>query len=395
MSKTLIVFAGKYDQGTAGAKRVRQFARGLRLAGDDAFVIGYYRGNYLSSTQIQWKIDLWGVPFSEVHIKKGALTNIKVFWDALTLSSRLGELAVRSCREQGCDRVILYGTNWFMMRSVVKRLSKLRILVIADFTEWWVINGGQFYQWLSEALFKCLCVSKLSGLIGISSFWKTYASKVAKPIILIPAMVDEVYNETIHVRSSEFIIVYVGPLFRRDLPEAMLDGILLAIDRGIQLQFHIIGSSGFFPESVRFVQRINKDPVLNKRVHLHGWISREKINHIYAEADSFLLLRGNDLQSVACFPTRLSEFLSTGVPVITSNTDNVSSYLKHLDNCYLLSPGNAPEELADAICYLVTHEKDRIKIGKAGQDLANQKMNFQHHGCRLKSFLDELQVEFK
>ena len=57
MGKTLLVFAGKYEGNSAGAKRVRQLARGLRDAGDDACVISYRRGARAANDALIWMTD--------------------------------------------------------------------------------------------------------------------------------------------------------------------------------------------------------------------------------------------------------------------------------------------------------------------------------------------------
>lgn len=392
MGKTLIVFSGIYDNGTAAAKRVRQFARGLRCAGDDAAVICYYRGIRSQYKQILWDVDRWGVPYTCVGIAEGSIKNYLVVRDVLTLSSRLGTLAVKACGE-GFDRVLLYGTNWFIMRLVVKQLSRLRLPIVADFNEWILMGGGSVTEWLDEKWFRSFCVLKLAGLVCISPFWESYSKKVTKPMLLIPAMADDEFSDLSTCASSTFNLVYVGVLYRRDLPETMLEGVRLAIERGVHFTFHIIGRPGLFPESVRSLKRIETDPLLQTCVHVHGWVTRDQLQKSFAEAGAFLLLHGNDWQSWACSPTRLPEYLSLGVPVIYSKTKYLPQNLKHGQNICLLPESNSPEELADAIGYLVKNRDDGKKIGRAGRELALSEFYFENHGRRLKQFLDDLQKD--
>jgi glycosyltransferase involved in cell wall biosynthesis len=393
MSKTLIVFSGKYDDGSAAAKRVRQFAMGLRFAGDEAAVVGYFRGIRLPCSQISWDVDSWGIPYSGVSIAEGALNNYLVIRDAVSLSSRLGVLAVKACKE-GFDRVILYGPSWFSMRLVVKKLSQLGLPIVVDFNEWMLRDGRPLSEWIDQELFRRFCVSKLAGLVGISLFWEGYSKKVSKPMLLIPAMADDEFTDVHHCAESDFNLVYVGVLFRRDLPEKMLDGVRLAIDRGVNFKFHILGRPGKYPESIRCLKRIEEDPVLQSRVQVHGWLTRDQLLKSYSEASSFLLLRANDWESLACSPTRLPEYLSLGVPVIYSNTKYLPHSLKHGENIWLLSEENTPEELADAIGHLVKHRDERIRIGRAGRELALSDFFFEKHGECLKKYLDNLQSAY-
>jgi len=395
MGKTLIVFAGKYDSGSAGAKRVRQFATGLRCAGDHAAVVSYYRGVNSLSLKISWNIDRWGVPHAGVNIVEGKLFNHKVLWDVLTLSSRLAELAVQACRDHSFDRVLLYGTSWFNMRVVVKRMSQLHVPLVIDFTEWMLFKGRPIREWLDQELFRRICVPKLAGLVIISPFWESYARKVAKPFILISAMADDELADLTFCNTRDFNLVYVGILFHRDRPEIMLDGVRLAIERGVNIRFHIIGRPGSFPESTRIMRRIDADPLLRNRVLIHGWVSRDELLKCYSEASSFLLIRENDWESLACFPTRIPEYLSSGVPVITSKTTGLHSSFIHRENIWLLPAGNEAEKLADAIGYLATHQDDGKRIGLAGRELAKKEFAFDKHGRRLSQFFDSLQETFE
>ena len=171
-------------------------------------------------------------------------------------------------------------------------------------------------------------------------------------------------------RGNGFSVVYVGVLFRRDLPDTMLDGVRVAIERGVDFTFSILGRPGGFPESVESVRRIEADPVFRNRVQIRGWVPRDHLRQIYSDAGSFLLLRQDDWISLASFPTRLPEFLSTGVPVITSRGENVDPYLKHRENAWLLPSGHAPQELADGISYLAAHRDEGLRIGRAGREVA-------------------------
>jgi glycosyltransferase involved in cell wall biosynthesis len=262
--------------------------------------------------------------------------------------------------------------------------------MVADFTEWFLCEGWLAREWLDEELFRRLCVPSLAGLVGISPFWETYARRVGRPILLVPAMADDEFADLKPGGGDGFNVVYVGVFFRRDLPETMLDGVQLAIERGVEFKFNILGRPGLFPESVKSLRRIEADPLLRKRVQIHGWVPREQLRRIYSGAGSFLLLRQDDWRSLASFPTRLPEFLSSGVPVITSTSKNVDPYLKHRENAWLLPAGHAPQELADAISYLAVHQDQVTRIGRAGREVARTKFSFMAHGERLKEFLDRL-----
>ena len=363
---------------------------GLRSAGDDAAVVSYCRGSRGPEGQIEWAVDRWGVPHAAVGIAEGKLTNPGVVADVLSVSSRLSDIVARACGDRAFNRLLLCGTNWSTMRAVVRRAGALGLPMVADFNEWFLFNRRPAREWLDQELFRRLCVPRLGGLVGISPLWEEYARSVGRRILLVPAMADDEFGNVVPRCGSALSLVYVGVLFRRDLPGTMLAGVRLAIERGVDVRFHILGGAGLFRESVETLQRIDADSVLRERVQVHGWVGREELRRIYGEAGAFVLLRQDDWEARASSPTRLPEYLSSGVPVITSSSENVAGYLEHAENAWLVPAGHAPKDVADAICYVAAHREDGMRIGQAGREVARTKLWFLSHGKRLKEFLDQL-----
>jgi glycosyltransferase involved in cell wall biosynthesis len=390
LGNTLIVYAGKYDGTTAGARRVRQLAMGLREAGDGACVISYHRGSRTTEDSISWMTDQWGVDHASVPVTDGSIRNPRVLWDALTVSSRLGDMATKALRQRGFDRVLLYGSSWTGLRAVVGRMHRAAVPMVADLNEWFLWDQRPLMVVLDQNLFRRFAAPRLAGIAGISVFWDDYARRLGKPVILIPALGDDEFEDLEAPSSDVFNLVYVGVLFRRDLPLTMIDGVRAAAQRGCKFRFIILGRPNLFPAATEALRQLQADPLLHNRVEITGWVERERLREVYREAGAFLLLRGNDWESRASFPTRLPEFLASGRPVITSMTGDAAFHLQHRQNAWLLPEGHEPERLADAICHLAVHREEATQIGRAGRVVARKEFCFRVHGQRLKEFLDRL-----
>lgn len=392
MGKTLIVYYGKYDGETGGAKRVRRFARGLRAAGDEACVLSYRRANRSTSGRVSWATDRWGVDYACVSITNGSSLNPLVFRDGVTLAWRLASAALEAVRQRGLDRILLYGQSWQGLGAAVRRFGDAGLPMAADLNEWWRWGQGLYQISMDQRLFRRICLAKISGIIGISTFWEEYARRLGKPVLRVPAMADEEFEDLGRCQSGAFNLVYVGMLFRRDLPQTMMDGVRLALQRGCRFKFIILGRANLFPEALQAVRQIQSDQLLLDNVKITGWVEHRRLEEVYRDAGAFLLLRDNVWESRVCFPTRLPEYLTTARPLITSEVGDASLYLRHKQNAWLLPEGHQPEKLADAICHLVVNREDSGRIGQAGLDTARQEFSFQHHGQRLRLFLDDLKV---
>lgn len=391
MSDTLIVFLGKYGDNTASAKRIRQLARGLREAGDQAAVIGYRRGAPVEAADaIRWTTDEWGVEHASVGVRGGSIRRPEVMRDALALPLQLAELVDRAVRERGFQRALLYGAGAFALRPALCRLRRARVPVVADLNEWHAWKRGSIRSALDQTLFRRFCLPELAGIVGISNYWEEYSQLRQKPVILIPPLSDGEFADLEEPIRGPFNLVYAGVLFRRDLPRTMIEGVRLALERGCDFRFIIVGRPSRFPEARQTLRQIAANPLLRERIHVTGWLEREPMREVFRNAGAFLLLRGGDLESRASSPTRLPEFLESGRPVITSRSVDVDTESRcvHRRNAWLLPEGHAPEELAGAICHLADNWDERVRIGRAGRELAGREYGYRRQGELLKRFLD-------
>lgn len=67
---------------------------------------------------------------------------------------------------------------------------------------------------------------------------------------------------------------------------------------------------------------------LGDALAFHGWVSVEQLRSILASADFGVLLRADARWSRSCFPSKVPEFLSLGVPIICNLTSDLGVYLR-------------------------------------------------------------------
>lgn len=386
MPRTLIIYCGRYPGGAAGAKRVRQFAQGLRLAGDEAHILGYRRGGPADQPN-QWELDHFAVPYRTVHIRAGPKRSPLVLMDAMHLFDRLAEAALCAHRDINYDRAILYGHSWLGLHKVTAALSRAGIPMAADMNEWWLWDARRAGTCIDQVLFRRHCLPKIRAILGISSFWEDYARRIGKRCMIVPAMADNEFQALPLPQFAPFNLVYTGFMFRRDLPQTLLQGVRLAIARGFDVHLVIVGKMDAFVEARAAVRRIQSDPELRHRTHITGWIERDELYRIYSRASAFVLLRNDDWETRVSFPTRIPEYLSTGRPVIASRAGDIGRYLVDGCDACLLDPGDHPDQLADVICELMSVPNKAQSIGRGGRQSVAA---FSHelHGRRLKEFLD-------
>jgi glycosyltransferase involved in cell wall biosynthesis len=205
------------------------------------------------------------------------------------------------------------------------------------------------------------------------------------PTLSDDRLVDPVPDEK---PRGEFRLVYVGKMYRRDLPKTLLAGVREALRRGVSVRLTVVGRMDCFSEAKRAQAEAIACPVLRGRVEFTGWVSDEAMQQQRRLADAFVLLRDDEREARACFPTRLPEYLLTMKPVILSDVGDIPLYLQHRHNAWLLPPGDRPRELADAIAALAGNPEEACRIGRVGRDTALSDFSFRVQGPRLLEFLE-------
>ena len=122
------------------------------------------------------------------------------------------------------------------------------------------------------------------------------------------------------------------------------------------------------------------------RIRMMGWVSDDVLQREMAAADAFVLLRSDDRETRALFPTRLPEYLATGKPVILSDAGDLAFYVQHQRSAWVIPPGDRPDALAEAIAHLATHPQEAREVGLGGREALVQSFSQEKLSQRIVEF---------
>ena len=71
----------------------------------------------------------------------------------------------------------------------------------------------------------------------------------------------------------------------------------------------------------------------------------EKVQEAVSNADYTILIRENNRMTMAGFPTKVSESISCGTPVITTKTSDIDNYLPEGEGAYYIEIENIEESV--------------------------------------------------
>jgi len=85
-------------------------------------------------------------------------------------------------------------------------------------------------------------------------------------------------------------------------------------------------------------------------------------------------------------PLSLGEAMAYGIPCVATDAGGNKEIVAHGQTGYIVKPGS-PEQLADAINYLLTHDEERARMGARAQYRVREYFNIE---SRMKELKKEL-----
>jgi glycosyltransferase involved in cell wall biosynthesis len=385
--KVLIALPRLYPSKDAAASHIRLLIRGLREAGAHVSVIAL--GEAATGTDVSKTASGEAEHITVAVDKSSLLGRAKSF---LFAPEAIARAVSRRLSKGDIDVVITYGQSYRTARSLTKACQLCRTPLVGITTENWPFAVDMPFLALDNWLFRRLIQPRFAGVLAISEWLERDAHKSGVPALLLPALGDPSLplQGKLSLGDGDFNLVYVGTLFRRDLPATLLEGFRrFALDH-TRASLTVIGNLSSSEGGQWFADQIRRDPFLSTRVNITGWVSDEELNGHMSRASAFVILRNDDQISRACFPFRLFRFMMTGRPVILSATGEPMRLYGHLSACLKIPPGHHPDDLAAALDKLIRDPRLAERIGLAGRQQAAKLQDYAAHGRAAHSFLQRV-----
>ena len=301
--------------------------------------------------------------------------------------------------------VVLYGSpRVSIFAKLLKSFCKLKnIRFVMDIVDWLAIYDGniifRIVKYLDINYLKKHIANDADGIISISSYLKRYYSKKVKNIIVIPPLSGQINLENLNNGGNEIKkLIYVGAPFslsKRNLKENYFkDRLDLVIDYlstllDVEFLFNIYGIT---LKEYLFVVQKHKDVLekLKNKIIFHGKVSNLEAKNKISKADFSILFRNVNKMTSAGFPTKVSESISCGTPVITNSTSDLESYIINGKNGFLVNLNLKPltKELTN-ILSLTNSEVNKMKMYCFNDNLFSPKKYVQS----TNEFLNKLKIK--
>ncbi len=206
--------------------------------------------------------------------------------------------------------------------------------------------------------------------------------------IIIPMTVDtDRFDKLLPIELRDpYLITYCGDLSQnKDGTLSLIKAFYLLASQNEKYKLQLIGSNNDLNVIKNVITLINQLKLEN-RVILSGYMHPDKIPEALMKSSVLVLCRPNNKQAEGGFPTKLGEYLASGVPVVVTSVGEIPLYLKHKETAFLCEPDDI-ESFYNTLNYVILNYEEAIEVGLRGRELAYNIFSYKIQGKILSDFL--------
>lgn len=288
------------------------------------------------------------------------------------------------------DKIIVYRGGWLWYIAICLTAHLKSVKIYLELNEYPYFSAQNIIHKIYRKLTFHLSFPLFNGFIVISETLRSVGDKyksnnahiIKVPIVVIPT---EFQLETKKITSP--YIFHAGTLSQqKDGVVDMIKSFALA-SRKISKEIRVFLAGTFDNQNDKSqVEDILKEYNLKDRVIFTGYLNYKDVKGYMQGASLAIISKSNTLQNKYGFPTKLGEYLASGIPVILTNVGESMYYMKNNYNASIVEPDN-PELIADEIIRLFSDEKKRKQLASNGEKLVHEEFNYLYQAERIVNFM--------
>jgi len=220
-------------------------------------------------------------------------------------------------------------------------------------------------------------------------FYKNNGANIKK-LFKVPSTVDvRRFSQTYPKPLSYKYICYCGSLTtQKDGVDILIKSFAKIAIRFPDINLLLIGKADKQQDDTYF-RRLVSDFEIEDRVLFIGKLPRNEIPAYLCNAEILALARPRSMVADAGFPSKLTEYLATGKPVVVTRVGEIPVFLMDGVNAFLSDP-DSPEAFSNKLSYVLENYYYAKKAGEKGRELATTIFNYNYQTKRILDFLSLL-----
>jgi glycosyltransferase involved in cell wall biosynthesis len=390
--RILFVFNGRYPEGMAMSNRLHLYCKGLIAEGIDPEVMVPSSGEIFTNHLFD------GIKYSSfrnpVIFKNYFLRQIN--------STFASFIYARNCFKysKSHDLLFLIGYGWFATSLMIfgAHLGGARTVLEINENPYSPEAGRLDAIWIRKVrryLMLNIPFRISDGFIAISDklveLINKYKNKTAKTI-KIPILVDKIVEFNVNYKKTNIPFVFhAGAQSEtKDGSSAVFEAFVKAC-RQLKGNLHFVLTQNIMhPDLSKKINELIMSNRLETKVTFLGYVSKLNLIELRNSCSLAIVNKPPNWQNDFNFPTKLGEYLASGIPTIVSSTGEMSKYLRDNETAFIVAP-NDVNAITTKIVFIIEHPQIAKKIGQAGRELANKEFFYMKHAGSLAVFLNSME----
>ena len=388
---SIIIFceSSSFPEGNAATNRIHTYAKGFTENGMTVHVISF-ANKYISNGNGLTNGIYFYHPFGQ---KKRSKYFIIRRWHKFIKYFKTIQLAKEINKKDKIIAVNSWTLLLFTQLFIFFLAKSLKSKMILERNEHPLRHHkGSFIKQIHGNLKLYFEIKLCDGIFCISrylvDFYKNNGFDPQK-LFLVPSTVDP--SRFIQTGEKPFLYPYIGYFGGLTFVRDNIDLLIRAFAKisGNHPETHLV-LGGFCSEKEKkqikdLISQLN----ITNKVELLGYLKREEIINYITHADILVMVRGDNLESQASYPSKLTEFLATSIPIITVNVGEISDYLTDGINAFLIKPGDT-DALAEKLIFVLDNYQLAKEVASKGKELTNTIFNYNYQAKRMIDFIYSL-----
>ena len=376
----------------AGLNRLTKMAKALELYGIESIIVLGSGPNDMKGKAWKYHQDQKYILYDKsLFSSRGHCNAMRIARTAAKFyKSHLNEI-IQKVNIKG---VIVYSPQYQLISPILNVCKKNEVFIVANCGENFSLSfkfllNGVIYQ---QFMFRKFQMKKLDGAIVDSSRWLVETKNANIPATIIPGFLEKnkFFRKTPSHKSTMLQITVMGRFSGREMPSIIIKALEKCKQEKLNFKLNIVGSGKGGCIERYWLRKLSRNCYICNDVNITGYISNIEKDNILRKTDIFIMLRKPNQEIQFLYPSRVTEYLSSGNPVILTNTSSLNEFFLQGSGVYFISNKNDSEELSRLIMKLADKPLERFECGKKGREYAVKNFSLKVMGKKLSIFLNAI-----
>lgn len=378
-----------FPEGMAASTRILAYCRGLVQNQVECGIFTFAPHTSEMTTPVEGEVA--GVKYRYVHCRPAGTTKL---YRLLVDRPRSFLAVVRTIRREHhrlpFDVVLLSFDSIYMLLFYVPLLrwiAGVRLAFIGDEYPYPIRHRlASALPWWRRQLLKVGFMGISARIVMTRALADFFNQQISpRPTFILPTIIDsERFQNIRRCPADPPFLCYMGNMeLSKDNVDNIIRAFALVAEKYPDIQLRLYGTPT--PRDLELLRTLVERLKLSSRVVFGGRVGYQQVPRVLAEARVLVSSQPATRRAEGGFPTKLGEYLQTGVPVLLTEVGEIGSYIRDGENGFLAPPDD-PAAYAARLSDILDDYDAALRIAEAGRRFVRQ-FNCGIVGEKFKDFL--------